>query len=476
MGRKKKEYGLVWHNEKWAVQFSFEGKRPKASTGTTDKKLAERQAKATMEKYIERSRDKAVAVRDQLNKTDQNTASPDTVQRIRLTRDSKLSDLIAHFCEGGGLNRREKTIKHLRSALRSLKKYVGDLKVSDITPLDIEQWHKHYLTDYQTKHQLEHKPDSTYGIRNYHGTIQARFQTLVDSRVLKDNPFTTATNNGGRHRIKPMAPPRDNVRQKGWSKAEIKLILDTADRMANYKDTEHANRKQSTVMPLMPMFIRLALATGCRTNELCSAKYSDIRIDDNNKKYLHIEWSGAKGKKNRKVYLSQSALEAIKNIDKWYEYLRYHDDHDPFVHNAKMMFPDDGTTTAVAKYYKHLFPAMTDEAIQRRISPVDPTYLFEHGRTGQRFTVDNVSKNFIKIVVACGLREYEEDGTTLVKTDKAKKYTIYETRHTWAVQAFDNNVPLNEMKANLGHSDIKLVALYGESDGGDNDDTFDIGV
>ncbi|MBR9977716.1 MAG: tyrosine-type recombinase/integrase [Bacteroidetes bacterium] len=322
---------------------------------------------------------------------------------------------------------------------------MGSKPIGEIDSLDIQKWHSGFLRE-RTRDLGKHI-STTRGLSAYHRMLQARFNDLVKAKILLDNPLKG---------LKPKDLKRD-VQGRAWTQTEIDQILSAADELTKPKD----RRKRSTVLPLLPHFLRIGLSTGLRTDELCDLRWDQILVDptDEKKKIYFLE-NDTKTDIAGKVTLSRRVINLLDEINEHYDSLVISSDlknpdeeKNPFAYNALSHFPDLEPMEAIRYYCIRLFGLPHGQNIFERLNKRPGlTYVFEHGN-GRKWTTTNVAHNFKKIIKRAGLHP-----------NGPKRFSPYETRHTFAVHAIKRGLPLSEVQSTLRHQDINLTALYATTD------------
>ena len=426
----------------WSVDFIFldengAPRRRKITTGTTDRKIADKLAPELIANYQPRSKGKNTKLPPQLQEK-----LPDIPKPTASTRLRHVQRYFITLYEGSF---EKKTLGLLQSSFNSLIKHVGNTSIGEIDSLDVQKWHSGFLKE-RTRVLGKHV-STTRGLSAYHRMLQARFNDLVKAKILLENPFKG---------LKPKDLKRD-VAGRAWSQQEIDTILAVADEMTRPKN----RRKRSTVLPLLPHFIRLALSTGLRTDELCDLTWDQILEDpaDGRKKIFFWE-NDTKSDIAGKVTLSKRASHILDVINDYYDSLVISSDledldeeDNPFVFNALSHFPDVEPMEAIRLYCIRLYGLPHGQIVFDELETRPGlTYVFEHGN-GRKWTTTNVAHNFKKVIEEAGL-----------KAKGPKKFSPYETRHTFAVHAIKRGLPLSELQSTLRHQDVNLTALYATTD------------
>jgi site-specific recombinase XerD len=163
------------------------------------------------------------------------------------------------------------TLRDYRVTFAKMTRFLGDVEFRDITRQQIVEFLGHQNSV------------SAKTLRNYHADLSALWQWAVERGVCSENVIRS---------IRPPAAEKREVMP--FERAEILALLEYADQSAN-RMVALRNRA----------ILYLLLDTGMRASELCGLKIQDI-----NQVTLHITVFG-KGKKERRVPISQATLEAI---------------------------------------------------------------------------------------------------------------------------------------------------------------------
>jgi len=426
----------------WSVDFIYidaNGKpwRRKITTGTTDRTIAEKLAPELIANYRPRSRRKNTKLRPQLQQELPDIPKPSPSTRLRHVQHYFLTLYDGSF--------EKKTLGLLESSFNSLIKHVKNKAIGEVDSLDIQKWHSGFLKE--RSKELGKHVSTTRGLSAYHRMLQARFNDLVKAKILLDNPFKG---------LKPKDLKRD-VQGRAWTQSEIDHILSSADEMTRPRD----RRKRSTVLPLLPHFIRIGLSTGLRTDELCDLRWDQILEDPADGKTKIVFWENdTKTDIAGKVTLSNRANKLLDEINEYYDSLvissdlkNPDEDTNPFVYNALSHFPNHEPMEAIRLYCIRLFGLPHGQNVFDDLNNRPGLiYVFEHGN-GKKWTPTNVAHNFKKVIKHAGLQP-----------QGPKKFSPYETRHTFAVHAIKRGLPLSELQSTLRHQDINLTALYATTD------------
>jgi integrase len=426
----------------WSVDFTYidergTSRRRKVTTGTTDRRIAEKIAPELIANYRPRSRNKNTKLPPQLQE-----ALPDLPKPSASTRLRHVQRYFIALYDGAF---EKKTLGLLQSSFNSLINHVGNKSIGEIDSLDIQKWHSGFLKE-RTRDLGKHV-STTRGLSAYHRMLQARFNDLVKARILLANPLKG---------LKPKDLKRD-VQGRAWTQLEIDRILSIADEMTKPKD----RRKRSTVLPLLPHFIRIGLSTGLRTDELCDLRWDQILEDPADGKKKIIFWENdTKTDIAGKVTLSRRANKLLDEINLYYDGLVISSDlrnpdegTHPFAFNALSHFPDVEPMEAIRLYCIRLYGLPQGQNVFNRLNTRPGlTYVFEHGN-GRKWSTTNVAHNFKKVIGQAGLQ-----------AQGPKRFSPYETRHTFAVHAIKRGLPLSELQSTLRHQDINLTALYATTD------------
>src|SRR6266436_6247102 len=149
------------------------------------------------------------------------------------------------------------------------------------------------------------------------------------------------------------------------------------------------------------MLCSLALRSGLRVSEICNLRVKDVHLNGRDN-YLHV--SKAKGGKKRDVYIAAN----------------------------------------LAKQIKHYLE------IKKRCwgMSIDPeTFLFSHGKEGQKYSTTAMYLSFRKAIKRAGLPRH---------------YHIHSARHSYATHLLAACGNLRAVQLSLGHSSISMTALYAD--------------
>lgn len=259
-------------------------------------------------------------------------------------------------------NLRLGTLLLYKNAFKDLLRIIGNKPIKLITISEIEKFKSTRLT--------EVKP-STVNIQLT--TIKAIFNIAIRFGWLNSNPCNS---------IRKISIPQKDI--LSFNQIEIKLILSNTDNI------------------MMNRFIRFALLTGCRLNEICNVQWKDVNFQDSILNIANKDNFQTKSGKQRLIPISDELFKLLNEM-------------------------------------------LEQKPGENILSFYNPDYYIFSIRYGKRVLKEYVSKAFKKILRRCNFPD---------------RYHFHCLRHTFITNLIKSGVNINFVKEIAGHSDIKTTMQY----------------
>lgn len=369
----------------WYVLWSDEQGQHKASTKTTDKRVADSRAQSVIQKWYKR--------RGQSTTPDpepQTTPSPPPPVSKHFSGIMRLSEMVeSHIDIRPELEDSSK--RKLRNAATSFIIHAGvDPRLVEITDKMIGKWKSNFLDAVQVRENMERRPHTSWGLYVAYTDLRGMCEHLVEEEVLDRNPFKKS--------LKPARPQQDAA-GRAWTSDEVEKILDAAVLHSQQRD---ANTVANYCRSVMPLLIRLGVAVGARTKELVELRWTDFTDSE-------IHFRNTKTHQDRSFEINDEIRE-IRN--------------------------------ELVEHYLRVWG--------RELSEM--TWVFE-GKLGEHLSENVVQDHLRRIAKSAGLRG----------AYGAKRFSMYETRHTTAVEMLKSGIEDTVVANVLGHRDASMIRkVYGK--------------
>jgi len=259
-------------------------------------------------------------------------------------------------------NLRHGTLLLYKNAFKDLLRIIGNKPIRLISISDIE----HFKSV-----RLKEVKQSTVNIQLT--TIKAIFNIAIRFNWINKNPCNAVR--------KISIPQKDRL---SFNEIEVKLILNNCENQ------------------VMKNFIKFALLTGCRSNEICNVQWKDINFQELILNISNKDNFKTKSGKQRRIPISDELMRVLNEM-------------------------------------------LEQKPNEKILSLYNPdNYIFSI-RHGARMNIEYVSKEFKKILRKCNFPE---------------RYHLHCTRHTFITSLIKSGVNINYVKEIAGHSGIQTTMNY----------------
>lgn len=273
-----------------------------------------------------------------------------------------LSDLQTEVLKYVSDNLRTGTLMLYKNAFKDLLRITGNKPVKLISVADIETF---------KSIRLKEVSQTTVNIQLT--TIKAVFNIAIRFNWLESNPCNS---------IKKVSIPQKE--RLCFNDLEVRLIL------------------SNTKNPVIKNFIKFALHTGCRLNEICNVQWKDINFPERLINIFNKDNFKTKSGKLRQIPITD-------------------------------------------ELYIILNEMLGQKPNENIISMFNPEHYIFSIRYGTRLHIEYVSKEFKKILRKCNMPE---------------KFHLHCTRHTFITNLIKNGVNINFVKEIAGHSNVQTTMNY----------------
>lgn len=259
-------------------------------------------------------------------------------------------------------NLRLKTLLLYKDAFNDLLRIIGNKPLRLIDFSEIENF---------KSIRLKEVSQTTVNIRL--ATIKAIFNLAVKFNFIYTNPCKD---------IKKISIPQKE--RLCFNEIEVSLILNNC------------------INPMMKDFIKFALLTGCRLDEICNVQWKDINFPEQILNISNKDNFNTKSGKLRKIPISDELMKLLNEM-------------------------------------------LEQKPTENVLSLYNPDYYIFSIRYGTRLRIDYVSKSFKKILRRCNFPE---------------RYHFHCLRHTFITNLIKSGVNINYVKELAGHSGISTTMGY----------------